>query len=172
MRAPPEAETETSGTPRSAALSQARANFSPTTLPIEPPMKAKSITASSHGSPSIAAAADHHRVAEPGRDLRLGEPLGVGPQVEEVERVVRAQLGGLLDERALVGELRDPLAGVHREVVAALRADAEVRLQLVVAVVRAAARARVRMSLRRPVAAGAFLCSIETSIRLLDTTGS
>ena len=33
-------------------------------------------------------------------DLRLGEPLGVRPQVEEVERVVRAQVGGLLHEAA------------------------------------------------------------------------
>ena len=55
MRAPPEAVTETSGTPRSAALSQARANFSPTTLPIEPPMNEKSITASSQGRSSIVA---------------------------------------------------------------------------------------------------------------------
>jgi hypothetical protein len=55
MRAPPDAVTETSGTPRSAAPSHARESFSPTTLPIEPPMKAKSITASWHGPPSIAA---------------------------------------------------------------------------------------------------------------------
>ena len=48
MRAPPDAETETSGTPASARRSQARANFSPTTLPIEPPMKEKSMTASRH----------------------------------------------------------------------------------------------------------------------------
>ena len=46
---------ETSGTPRCAALSHARENFSPTTLPIEPPMKEKSITASSQPLPSIAA---------------------------------------------------------------------------------------------------------------------
>ena len=56
MRAPPEAVTHTSGTRREAARSQARANFSPTVLPMEPPMKAKSITASSHGLRSIAAA--------------------------------------------------------------------------------------------------------------------
>jgi hypothetical protein len=55
MRAPPEAVTETSGTPRSAALSQARANFSPTTLPIDPPMNEKSITASWQACSSIAA---------------------------------------------------------------------------------------------------------------------
>jgi hypothetical protein len=55
MRAPPDAVIDTSGTPRSAALSHARENFSPTTLPIEPPMKAKSMTASSQPLPSIAA---------------------------------------------------------------------------------------------------------------------
>ena len=55
MRAPPVVVTETSGTPRSAAPSQARANFSPTTRPIEPPMNPNSITASWHGSSSIAA---------------------------------------------------------------------------------------------------------------------
>ena len=55
MRAPPEAEMEMSGTWAAAALSQARANFSPVTDPIEPPMNEKSITASSHGSRSIAA---------------------------------------------------------------------------------------------------------------------
>ena len=48
MRAPPELVTATIGIPASAAESQARENFSPTTLPIEPPMKAKSMTASSH----------------------------------------------------------------------------------------------------------------------------
>ena len=55
MRAPPDAATETSGTPRVIAPSHARENFSPTTLPIEPPMKAKSITASSHACASIEA---------------------------------------------------------------------------------------------------------------------
>ena len=44
-----------SGACRSAARSQARAIFSPTTLPIEPPMKAKSMTASSQGRRSIEA---------------------------------------------------------------------------------------------------------------------
>ena len=55
MRAPPEAVTVTRGTLRSTALSHARESFSPTTLPIEPPMNAKSITASSQACSSIAA---------------------------------------------------------------------------------------------------------------------
>ena len=55
MRAPPEAVTQTRGTRRSAARSQARTNFSPTALPIDPPMKPKSITASSTGRRSMIA---------------------------------------------------------------------------------------------------------------------
>ena len=55
IRAPPDEVTLTSVTPCSAALSHARANFSPTTLPIEPPMNAKSMTASSQRTRSIAA---------------------------------------------------------------------------------------------------------------------
>ena len=52
MRAPPEADTDTSGTPSSPAASHARTNFSPTTLPIEPPMNEKSITARTQPSPT------------------------------------------------------------------------------------------------------------------------
>ena len=66
MRAPPDAVTDTSGTRRSTAASHARANFSPTTLPIEPPMKPKSITESWHGSPSISA-----------RPIRIASPWPV-----------------------------------------------------------------------------------------------
>ncbi|HEY3070392.1 MAG TPA: hypothetical protein VGJ34_08745, partial [Gaiellaceae bacterium] len=53
-------------------------------------------------------------------------------------------------EAAFVGEAGDPRARSHREVVAALGTDVEVLLQLVVAVVRAAGRAgvRVRLSVR------------------------
>ena len=55
MRAPPELVTAINGMPRSQDESQARENFSPTTLPIEPPMNEKSITASSHWRPSSVA---------------------------------------------------------------------------------------------------------------------
>ena len=44
IRAPPDAETTTSGTRSSSAPSAARATFSPTTAPIDPPMNAKSMT--------------------------------------------------------------------------------------------------------------------------------
>ena len=52
MRAPPEALTTTSGMRSRSARSMMRANFSPTTDPMDPPMKAKSITASDTGMPS------------------------------------------------------------------------------------------------------------------------
>ncbi len=52
MRAPPEAETTISGTLRSQARSAARVIFSPTTEPMEPPMKRYSMAASTTGIPS------------------------------------------------------------------------------------------------------------------------
>src|SRR2546430_1257024 len=54
MRAPPDAETMMRGTCFSAERRVRRAIFSPTTDPIEPPMKLKSITARSMGMPSRA----------------------------------------------------------------------------------------------------------------------
>ena len=56
MRAPPEAETTISGHLRSTARSAARVIFSPTTEPIEPPMKRYSMAASTTGISSIAPA--------------------------------------------------------------------------------------------------------------------
>ncbi len=55
MRAPPEAQTDTRGRPMVAAASAARHSFSPTTLPMLPPMKLKSSTVSTVGTPSIVA---------------------------------------------------------------------------------------------------------------------
>ena len=45
MRAPPEQETTTRGSFSSSARSMQRVTFSPTTTPIEPPMKAYSMAA-------------------------------------------------------------------------------------------------------------------------------
>ncbi len=53
MRAPPEADTTTSGRRRWRARSALRAIASPTTEPIEPPMKPYSSTARIAGMPSI-----------------------------------------------------------------------------------------------------------------------
>ena len=94
------------------ARSAASANFSPTTLPIEPPRKLKSITASTAERPPIIGGADDARVAEAGGQLGRGQALGVRLQVDERERVGGAQVGADLDERAGVGQLRDALARV------------------------------------------------------------
>ena len=53
IRAPPDALTTTSGISRFRAFRPVRAIFSPTTEPIEPPIKLKSITAKATGMPSI-----------------------------------------------------------------------------------------------------------------------
>ena len=63
------------------------------------------------------------RVAEAGRHLRLGQAVRVGAEIEEVQRIGRAKARVLLDECATVGELGDPLARPHREMVPAMRAD-------------------------------------------------
>jgi len=55
MRAPPDADTTTSERRSASARSAARVIFSPTTLPIEPPMNSKSMTTSSTGFPPIVA---------------------------------------------------------------------------------------------------------------------
>ena len=55
MRAPPDDATEISGIESSSARSTARANFSPTTEPIEPPRNWNSIVASAQRCPSISA---------------------------------------------------------------------------------------------------------------------
>jgi hypothetical protein len=55
MRAPPELHTQTSGRLSPAASMALRHSFSPTTLPMLPPMKPKSRTASTQGWEAIAA---------------------------------------------------------------------------------------------------------------------
>ena len=52
MRAPPEVEITSSGSLRSSASSAARVIASPTPLPMLPPMKAKSMAATTSGWPS------------------------------------------------------------------------------------------------------------------------
>ena len=55
IRAPPDADTMTRGFRSEYARSAARVSFSPTTLPIEPPMKSKSMTARTIGTLEIRA---------------------------------------------------------------------------------------------------------------------
>src|SRR5207302_10114632 len=45
---------------------------------------------------------DHHRLAQTGLHLRLREAFGVRAEVEEVERILRPEVGRLLDERPVI----------------------------------------------------------------------
>ena len=92
--------------------------------------------------------ADDHRVAQPGGHLGLAQALGVRAQIGERERIGRAHVEGELAEAPGIGELLHALLGPHREMVSAHRADAQSGAQLVLAIVRLAVRAGVRMQLR------------------------
>jgi hypothetical protein len=65
IRAPPEHEMTMSGQWASSARSTARVTFSPTTLPIEPPMKPYSMTAIMTGMPEIFPARSERRRRAP-----------------------------------------------------------------------------------------------------------
>ena len=164
IRAPPDAETETSGTPDSVG-----ALAGPHELLPDDASHRAAHEVEVHDRELARLALDltraaDDRVAEPRLDLGLDEPLRVRAQVEEVQRIRRAQLGVALDERSRIDELLDPLARADAEVMAALRADAQRLLELVVAVVRAAAGARVRMRLALGGSSGRLL-STSTSTR-------
>ena len=145
MRAPPEAATETSGMPRSAATSLARVKISPTTLPIEPPMNAKSMRAEHAGHALDRGGAGDHRVAEPRGHLGLAQALGVRAQIGERERIGRAERppradGSCRDRRAARRAPRLRRGNGGRRRVQTRSSGA----QLVLAVVRLADRAGVR----------------------------
>ena len=146
MRAPPDAATDTNGTPWATARSVAIANFSPTDAAHRAAEEAEVHHREHRRPPADHRRADDAGVAEPGRQLGIGQPLGVRLQVDEGQRIGGAQVGADLDEGARVGQLLDALAGPDREVVAALAADAQGRRELVVAVVGTTDRARVRVS--------------------------
>ncbi len=84
---------------------------------------------------------------ELGHDQRLGgagglgglDAIRVGLQVDELERVARPELGPQLLPGPAAGELVEPLARAHREVVAAGRADAHVGAHLLRPIVALAA---------------------------------
>jgi hypothetical protein len=154
MRAPPEEETMISGMRSAMAASPARATFSPTTEPIEPPMKPKSMTHIETGLPPIVADAPDRRVAQAGRELGGHEPVRIGLEIHEAERVDRLEVGVALHERAAVDQLLDPGLGRDAEVVAAMRADPQRLVELLVEEHLRAARAlgpQVRAGRRRGV---------------------
>jgi hypothetical protein len=101
---------------------------------------------------------DDDRLAEPGVQLRFRKALHVRAQVEELERVVGADLGRLLDEGAGIGVPVDAGAGAHREVVATVAAHPQHRRELVVAIVRPALGAGV----------GVLLLGCRRSVLVLD----
>ena len=121
MRAPPDDATEISGIDSSSARSTARANFSPTTEPIEPPMNWNSIVASAQRCPSISALPTTIASSRPVALGGGGEALRVRLDVDERERVGRAQTARGLLERARIGELRDALERADEEVVPQVR---------------------------------------------------
>ena len=100
MRAPPERVTETSGTPRSAALSQARDELLADDAAHRAAHEGEVHDGELARRSSIAARPITIASPSPVVHLGLGETLGVGPEVEEAERIGRAQLRGLLHEES------------------------------------------------------------------------
>ena len=103
-----------------------RTIFSPTTTPIEPPMKLYSIDATTASTPLMLADADDHRVLLPGRFLRRGQARLVGLGVGELQRIVRGQVGRHLLPPLIVEQRLQPLGGAEAEVMRALAADVQV----------------------------------------------
>ena len=132
IRAPPEADTTMSGSRSSSACSAARVTFSPTTVPIEPPMNAKSMTHSATFVPPIVPVPHTAASRMPVADARGLEPLGVRLLVDEAEHVDRLEPGVLLAEAVAVEQQREPRVDAQPEMVAAARADALVLLELLV----------------------------------------
>ena len=130
MRAPPEAETTIAGMRSVSAASKQRAIFSPTTLPMLPPMKRKSNRPMATGWPSMRPVPHTAASRRPVLMCAASSRSGYALLVVEAERVAGGQAGVALDERALVEQQVDPLADAHPEVVPAGRADAKVALQL------------------------------------------
>ena len=90
--------------------------------------------------------ASDKRVAEARLELGVHQTIGIRLEVNERERIGRAQVAADLHEGAGVDELVDALHRAHDEVMPALGADALRVAQFVVAIVRATLGARVRMA--------------------------
>jgi hypothetical protein len=114
MRAPPVAVKHTSGDFSSSALSTARAKRSPTTEPIEPPMKAKSNAQATSGLPlswpCIATSASRSPVAFCAALIRseyffwsLNFSTSVGPSLVPISRAAPPSNSALSRARARIG---------------------------------------------------------------------
>ena len=143
-----------SGVRSLSASSAARVIASPTPLPMLPPMKAKSIAATTTGCPPIVAGPEDGAFAAPGLPLSLDEPLRVRLRVGEGEHVERLEIAAQVDEAALVQQLLESLPDRQAEVVVALGADAEVAPQALVVDERVAGRTLRPLQPRRLPSAG------------------
>ena len=122
----------TSGIRSSSAASAARATFSPTTAPIEPPMNAKSMTTIATGVPSIRPVPHTAASRSPVASCAAATRSGYAFWSTKPERVHRHEPGVALLPGALVEQLRQAHRRRQPEVVAARRADVHRLLELLV----------------------------------------
>ena len=115
-----------SGSRRASAVSTPRTIFSPITTPMLPPMNAYSMAATTVSMPSMRPTPTMIASASPVAWPAGREPIAVGLGVGERQRIVRAEIGVLLDPVLAVEQRQQPLTRGQAEVVAALGADAEV----------------------------------------------
>ena len=118
-----------------------RVSFSPTTEPIEPPRKLKSITPSATRCSPILQRPVMTASLRPVVFLVLFELGGVGGHAGEVEHVHAGHVGVHFLERAGFDERMDAFARADGEMMLALGADLEVFVQFLVENHRAALRA-------------------------------
>ena len=130
MRAPPVAVKLTKGTFCSTAASTPRTKRSPTTEPIEPPMKSNSKQAATSGTLITAPPTTTSASVSPVALQRRLQPLGVLLAVLELQRVDRQHL--LADLAAAFGVEKgvEPRPRADAVVVVALGADVEVLLEV------------------------------------------
>src|SRR6266404_4142041 len=102
-----------------------------------------------HDRQRVQGAGQHYQgITLAGRFLRLGEPLAVALAVAELERILRRDGGADFRARARVEKALQPFARTHAHVMAALRTDIQVALQLGAVQDRIARRALYPQALR------------------------
>ena len=125
----------------SVARSISRVSFSPTTEPIEPPRKLKSITPSAARCSPILQIPVITASFRPVRFLVILQLGGVGGHPGEAEHVHARHVGIHLLEGAGFDQRMDALAGADGEMMLAMRADLQVLVQFLVENHRGALRA-------------------------------
>ena len=172
MRAPPEAVTTTRGTASSMAAPTSWQKRSPTTEPMEPPRKRKSMTPQRNAPAAEAAETGEHRLRQPGFELRFGKPIHIRAAVIEVEGIRRLKVARHLPPGAGIGKLRDSYGCIQREMVPAMGTHAERRLELFRGHGRVALRAARSQCFRRTFGSRRFLRSDLDSDLLVHWPGS